>query len=383
VLLLLPLLVGIGLQPGCGNREEINTYSVDKSASSSPSDSVTPQVTATEARLLGAIIPREDQTWFFKVTGPPEVLDKQAETFREFIESVRFPADEPSQPTWDLPANWQREAGSGMRFATLRVDSPEGPLELSVIPLRSPAQEESEYLLQNINLWRNQLGLAAITQEQLAAETEQLQLDGTTATLVNYVGQLIPHGVAPGHGARQMAAQVPGHPPIGQPGQPSPAGQSSQPDQPSQPSPLVYDKPESWTESEVSGMRKAAFTVTDGDRQAEITVIDLSASAGDLLANVNRWREQIQLDPTTQSQLDETVEQITIDESSADYVELFGPDDAEPRQAIIGAVLSNADRTWFFKLAGPAELVRREKERFRSFLESVQFRSASGEVNGN
>ena len=44
-------------------------------------------------------------------------------------------------------------------------------------------------------------------------------------------------------------------------------------------------------------MRQVAFEVRDGSKKAEITVIALAASAGDLLANVNRWREQVHLGP--------------------------------------------------------------------------------------
>ena len=353
--------VGGFTQNGCREPEQTSSYSVAKPPPPSQAVNSTPP---REARMLGAIIPQGEKTWFFKVTGSPEVLDKQTETFRQFIESVRFSDGEQPAPQWELPAQWQRDAGSGMRFATLRFGPTEAPLELSVIPLPTRGQDVDAYVLQNINLWRRQLGLTPLAEPQLAEQTVPLQLEGATATMVNYVGQLASHGMAPGPGARQMATPTPGHPPIGQP------------------SPLEYEKPDGWIEGQVGGMRKGAFTVTDCDQQAEITVIDLSGSAGDLLANVNRWRGQIQLEPMTQTQLDETTEKITIDQSTGDYVELIGPEDADPREAILGAILTDSNRTWFFKLKGPAELAEREKEHFRSFVQSANFDSANGVGDG-
>lgn len=136
---------------------------------------------------------------------------------------------------------------------------------------------------------------------------------------------------------------------------------------------LTYDLPEGWTLGKVGGMRKAAFVIQDGDRQVEVTAIDLVARGGDLLANVNRWRGQIQLGEIDQAELDKSLRRIQVDDVQGDYVELLGPEGTESRQAILAVSALRDGKTWFFKLSGDAELAQREKEHFEQFVNSVRF----------
>ncbi len=144
---------------------------------------------------------------------------------------------------------------------------------------------------------------------------------------------------------------------------------------------LAYDTPEGWTSGKAGGMRKAAFVVQDGERKVDITAIDLAASAGTLLPNVNRWREQIQLGEITQTELDEAASPISVAGVAGQYVELVGPEDADPRQAILGVVAIRGGQAWFFKLWGDADLALREKERFQAFVESIKFSTTDGAQN--
>src|SRR5215472_11550644 len=117
------LLAGLTLAILAGCKEEtISRYQVPKPP---------PQ------RLLGAIIPHGRQTWFFKLVGPQPVVDKHAEEFKEFINSVRFP-DKGKEPIiWTVPqeGGWREEAGSGHRYVTFKLGPTDAPLELTVIPL--------------------------------------------------------------------------------------------------------------------------------------------------------------------------------------------------------------------------------------------------------
>lgn len=142
---------------------------------------------------------------------------------------------------------------------------------------------------------------------------------------------------------------------------------------PSAPTRLAYDVPEGWTTGGIGVMRKAAFVVQDGERKVEITAIDLAAAAGALLPNVNRWRGQIELADFTQAELDEVVVPIQVAGVEGHYVELLGPEETDPRRAILGVVAIRGQKAWFFKLSGDAELALREKERFQSFVKSVEF----------
>jgi len=135
--------------------------------------------------MLAAGILRADRAWFFKAVGPDARMAEHGEAFRSLLRSIRF-VDE--KPQWTLPDGWRQEAGSGMRFATLRFGSGDDPLELSVIALGVPPGEPAAYVLSNINRWRQQLQLPLIAAEELDKQTERIELDGTTATAVDLRG---------------------------------------------------------------------------------------------------------------------------------------------------------------------------------------------------
>lgn len=47
--------------------------------------------TGQKARLIGAIIPREGRTWFFKMMGDEQLAEKEKSVFVKFIQTVQFP----------------------------------------------------------------------------------------------------------------------------------------------------------------------------------------------------------------------------------------------------------------------------------------------------
>ena len=142
---------------------------------------------------------------------------------------------------------------------------------------------------------------------------------------------------------------------------------------PPQSATLKYETPKGWKPQPIGGMRKAAFTVENDDQKAEMTVIDLAAAAGALLPNVNRWRDQMQLSPTTQADLDREVKKLPIGDTEGQYVELSSPKDVKPPKTMLGVVAIHGNQAWFFKFTGDAPLVKREKKHFEEFVRSVKF----------
>jgi len=121
---------------GC-QKDEISHYQV-------PRLEIPPQEKQAGApvplRMLTAIFPQKDRTWFFKLTGPPEEVEKHKGEFEHFIQSVRFTKKGDPPVTWTAPEGWHREAGAALRFASFRFGAVENPLELTVTPLGREAQ---------------------------------------------------------------------------------------------------------------------------------------------------------------------------------------------------------------------------------------------------
>ena len=47
--------------------------------------------TGQSARLIGVIVPREGQTWFYKMMGDPAVAEREKTAFIKFVQTVRYP----------------------------------------------------------------------------------------------------------------------------------------------------------------------------------------------------------------------------------------------------------------------------------------------------
>jgi len=130
---------------------------------------------------------------------------------------------------------------------------------------------------------------------------------------------------------------------------------------------VTYSVPEGWEEKPASGIRKANLLVSDANGSAELTVLTFPGDVGGRLANINRWRGQIGLDPVGPEELPAFTEAYTISGHRGLYVRLDGSLDS-----ILGALLPFHGSTWFFKLQGTRETVEANEAAMKAFLDSVQ-----------
>jgi hypothetical protein len=68
--------------------------------------------------------------------------------------------------------------------------------------------------------------------------------------------------------------------------------------------------------------------------------------------------------------------------TAGEYIELTTAADAPNPLAIFGAVAIHGGTAWSFKLKGDRDLAVAERDRFLSFLQSVQFAPAQGAGDG-
>lgn len=331
-----------------------------------------PPVSIEKARTLAAIVPNGKNTWFFKLTGPVDPVAGQMEKFLQLLGTVTFKSD--GKPEWKLPDGWSEvPSKEEMRAATFQIVG-EIPLEASVTTLPGDGTKD-DYILKNVNRWRGQLSLKPVTEKTLynaeskTEETRSIDIEGRKVVLVNLVGYSKPGGMggAPfaGGGAR------PNRP------APSEVAQAGPADQAAASSGLKYKAPESWKPGKTSQFRKASFVAKDAKDpklQAEITIIDLPAAGGggELLANVNRWRSQVGLPPTTSDDLKLEAKEVDVAGAKGTMVELKG-EKGDAKQTILGVMAVQGKTAWFIKLHGDAAVAAAEKERFEEFVKSVRF----------
>ena len=125
-------------------------------------------------KILAAILPLPNDTYFFKLDGPTALVDSQREGFVKMVESAKLAspgspapstpsASPPATPALDFtpPADWKSgKDGSttGMRAASYVTGNGS---EIAVLRFRT----SPEAIVQNINIWRQEAGLPDATTE--------------------------------------------------------------------------------------------------------------------------------------------------------------------------------------------------------------------------
>ncbi len=136
---------------------------------------------------------------------------------------------------------------------------------------------------------------------------------------------------------------------------------------------VKWTLPAGWEERPGSGMRYATLLPDPSDEKFELRVTPLALTAGDPLANVNRWRDQIALEPISAGELGSVMRSIEVDGRTAQLVNLVGPATADqPSRQILAAILPGDRHAWFFMLLAPADRVGGHVDQFEQFMGSVQ-----------
>lgn len=357
---------------GCAEEPEIRSYE-------RPRDADAPGVAATQpkapaessgpARMIAAVILREGQAWFIKAFGPEDEVDAAAAQVREFIQSVKLPAEEPAGIAWETPAGWAEGGERMMREATLIVPDTDPPLEVAISKLGYDGQQD-QYLKMNVNRWRGQLGLEPADKMDESASVEQIDVDGGRAWVFDATGEMaagggmtppMMRGKAPSAGGGAAPAEAP----------PTAGNDDSPTDKPS----IVFEAPDDWTEGERGMMGSRSYQVGESDERATVKVSDFAAFGmmADPLMNVNRWRAQLGAPPLDKESLAESTEKIEIAGAEGTLCEIVAPDDS---QAMLAAMVLKFDQVWFFQLLGKPDAVETHRDEFVDWLGSVKIEQA-------
>jgi hypothetical protein len=144
--------------------------------------------------------------------------------------------------------------------------------------------------------------------------------------------------------------------------------------------PISWTLPEGWRQlGEGRGMRYATLAVGSGEEELQIAVTQFPGDVGGLLANINRWRDQVGLGAIdreammTKLEAGQEIKASRADGRPAVILEAQGP-----KGSVLAASISGpGGRTWFLKGIGKPEVVRRHRAGFDALLESVRFGAAA------
>jgi hypothetical protein len=323
---------------GCGG-EDVTSYTA-------PSDA---DPGTGPVRVLAAIIPVGEDTWFVKLAGRNDIVEMVEPGFRSLIGSLDFPKGGDPSMKWTVPKGWKEDRTKDRsmpdRVATL-TPLGVGKPEITITKLGAGAAPVKP----NVDRWRRlDLGLYAITPRALEKVVREQKVGGRTITIVDLRG--------PGGKGMMPSPRDP---------------REMREKRPPRTAPPKYKVPDGWKEvNPTSRIVVAAFEVSDGKEPAVLNVTPLSRPMpGGLTLNVNRWRkDDLKLPPLSAAEVEQMkFPTIQVAGLEAKMLDLEG---TEKRSLIVW--FERGDATWFFKLLGPKKLVGSQKSKFEEFMKSVQF----------
>jgi len=319
---------------------------------------------------------------------------------------------------YTLPDGWKEKPATQMRVASFDITENGKTADVSVIPLGGMAGGDTA----NVNRWRGQVGLAALDDAGLAKLAEKIEVAGSPAELYDL------EGTAPGSGDAErilavifhrddtvwffkvtgdsalveknkpafvaflkslqfsadaaaapsgmdMSQLPPSHPPVGDASSmgnmgatPSMAAPASSAEKP------AWKVPAGWQEGQLSMFLVGKFIIAGtGDAKAEVNVSQLAGDGGGLLANINRWCNQIGATPLTEADLTKLTT-LSAAGSQGTVVDLSGTNPRTGKATqLVGVVLPLAGQTWFYKLMGDASVVSAQKAALLDFVQSAKY----------
>jgi hypothetical protein len=107
-------------------------------------------------------------------------------------------------------------------------------------------------------------------------------------------------------------------------------------------------------------------TLTDGT--ADVAISSFGGNVGGVLANVNRWRQQVGLPPvTSQADAEKQMTEIDVNGRKIHVFDFEGP----AKRTLVASVPGD-DKLYFIKLTAPVNVVAARRDAFDRIVKSVR-----------
>lgn len=114
-------------------------------------------------------------------------------------------------------------------------------------------------------------------------------------------------------------------------------------------------------------MRLATYVVQGPEGPVEIAISRFPGDVGGMLANVNRWRGQVGLPPTTEAELDGMIERFQSPGFEGALLHIKG---AEQHIVVASLYEASGDRTWTVRMSGTESIATSVREELFEFARS-------------
>jgi hypothetical protein len=146
---------------------------------------------------------------------------------------------------------------------------------------------------------------------------------------------------------------------------------------------IAFEIPESWKSIQPkSAMRKAQIQIaaSAGDKEGgDLSLYIFPGGAGGVDANVERWRGQFTDDegdtpPVETARVKSKNAEVTRVEVGGTFKDPFAPGGPKEGFRLLGAIVQNDERGYYFKLVGPDKTVKAAEKDFDAMIESIMLK---------
>jgi hypothetical protein len=155
---------------------------------------------ARDGRIIAAMVTTSNATLFFKMRGNADLAEAQKGDFIKWVAAVcnaqtqTGPAQmaaAASQTTnapqikWETPESWTEVPPSSMRYASFSVPAEDGgKIDISIVTFPGDGGSDAD----NVNRWREQMGLAPIDANTVTSQVAPLKTEDTTFSTTDLAG---------------------------------------------------------------------------------------------------------------------------------------------------------------------------------------------------
>ena len=134
-------------------------------------------------RIVGMAIPAGTHPawWFVKMRGPVAEVEKALPALNSFLNSIEFDNKKTNPISWQAPADWNEKPKASFLLALFQVGPPHDNVDCSL----SFAGGD---LFDNINRWRNQIGLDKASSTQIESTIVFRKVGDRTGFFIDIAG---------------------------------------------------------------------------------------------------------------------------------------------------------------------------------------------------
>ncbi|HSI87199.1 MAG TPA: hypothetical protein VK970_25650 [Candidatus Methylacidiphilales bacterium] len=305
-------------------------------------------------RITAAMFVAEPRVWFIKMSGDEPVVTAQQANFQALVASFKFanaPGETPAAPGSGTLSGQPASPSSA-------TGGPQAPAPAST----AGADPHAAATPQQMEQMRARM--------KATGELAERNTNSITAP-ASPIPSPSPAGTSGASGA-PASAPSPAPAPGGMNG-PIPTGAAVKKP--------AWKVPPGWEEKEAKPPRIATFIIGSAAGPIEISVTSFPGDVGGKLANINRWRGQIGLQPWSAEALAKEAQtfittpggkEATLVFFAAPAPEATGTAAAESN-ALMAVIVFDGTQSWFFKATGPLSVMGKQRQNMIDFVQSCGF----------